>query len=475
MALEYTQSRKLSGIGSESESDFYTRWLLLKVQSRRMCLHSTWDKPLRSQEQGNNGGAAPPEDEVGFISDLDFSPTGRLLAASSTGNAIFVFDPNRGSLVKAFDKPHGDAVSKVCFVGDYQFVSGSADSTVAYWDMRFPSGPMRFLRGHRMAIRCLSYLFDCNLLVTGSQDGHVRHWHVPTFAAGYAGEETTLIDPEGSEEDSAARGVLIKCPNLSMCRFSEGMAVCANSRGTMFVIDNLDVRHVQEDTKNIHFDESTKMQLCWFTPSAHLSKRNRVRVLESDEYSPMTGAIVTNISHFSFHSNSPISLMRVTTTRQTLFSKEVKEWTCVYNMKQERLQDDTSVFNIYSFGSSIIQEALLFMAEEPRYLKFREKQPCFSLCGRVIASPHKTGIRLLGFSTNTGTCLSPVRTSKSPCHMDSLFRAGYWPSNPSPLKELLHIPGPDSAVICCKFSPTDNMLLAVGDSHCHVGFYKPKL
>ena len=181
MALpRFAPSRALTGAGSEADTDFYTQWWLSRALFPRMCLRNTWEKPPNDpSENPRNSGAA---DVVGFISDLDFSPSGRLLAASSTSNAVYVFDPNRGSLVRLFDKPHDDSVSKVRFVNDHQFVSGSADGVVGYWDMRFPSKALNHLRGHSKPIRHLNYLAESSTLVTGSLDGDVRRWQLPTFA-----------------------------------------------------------------------------------------------------------------------------------------------------------------------------------------------------------------------------------------------------------------------------------------------------
>ena len=176
----FAPSRALTDAGSEADTNFYTQWWLSRALFPRMCLRNTWEKPPNDpSENPRNSGAA---DVVGFISDLDFSPSGRLLAASSTSNAVYVFDPNRGSLVRLFDKPHDDSVSKVRFVNDHQFVSGSADGVVGYWDMRFPSKALNHLRGHSKLIRHLNYLAESSTLVTGSLDGDVRRWHLPTFA-----------------------------------------------------------------------------------------------------------------------------------------------------------------------------------------------------------------------------------------------------------------------------------------------------
>ena len=472
MAVYHALSRKHSGLGAEVETDFYRQWWLLRALFPRMCLSNVWERPIRKAHE--DVVVAENDDAIGFISDLDYSPTGRLLAGSCTSNAIYVFDPNRGSLIKTFNKPHNDAVSKVRFVSEYQFVSGSADCSVGYWDMRFPSKALNFLQGHTKPIRSLDYLSNTSTLITSSQDGFIRYWHLPTFALKNP-EPSLESSMRSDQKGSLIRGPLLKCPNFNLCQFSESLAVCANTNGTLFYIDNLSVQHIKDDLCNIRFDESTKLQLCWFAPSASSTRRNRVQVIEHDEYSPVAGARVSSVSHLSLHPSLPILLMRNTTTKHTQTSQEVKDWTCVCRLKQQLSLQEYSMLDMNGFGTDVLEDRLLFSIEEMRYAPFREKQPCFSLCGRVIASPEKHGIRLLGFSSNVGTCQSPVTTRRNPCPMDSLFSAGYWPNNSSPLEVLAHLPGPEKSVVCCQFSPVDNTLLAVGDSECHISFYKPKL
>ena len=471
--LRHSRSRTLAGTGAEAETDFYTQWWLSRGLFPCMRLRNTWENPPK--DPGENLRDSGTADLVGFISDLDFSPNGRLLAASSTSNAVFVFDPSRGSLVRLFNKPHNDSVSKVRFVNDYQFVSGSADSVVAYWDMRFPSKALNYLQGHSKPIRYLNYLAESSTLVTASLDGDVRRWHLPTFALG-KNDPLMKTAMQKDEPGSLVRGVLFKCPNLNLCQFSESMAVCANSHATLFLIDNLELKLVQEDLQNMQLNETTQIQLCWFKPNASQSKRNRVKVIEPDEYSPVTGARISNISHLSFHPHLPIALLRLTTSRRTQFSQEVKDWTCVCRMKPKQpFEGSRTMFDVSGFGANVVEDTLLFASEEAHYASFREKQPSFSLCGRVIASPDIDGVKLLQFSDNMGTCSSPVGRRKTACPMDSLFTAGYWPSGPSPLQQVAQLPGNHKSVVCCKFSPTDNVLLAAGDSHTTVSFYKPKL
>lgn len=469
MAFAYLRSRQHCGVGAEADSPFYDQWSLSRELFPRMNLHSAWNSreflvndvrvPVAQSGMGD-------DDETGFISDLDYSPSGRLLAASSSSNHLFVLDPNRGSIIKTFNKPHKDAISKVRFVGEYQFVSGSADTTIGYWDLRSPSKALNFLQGHKRNIRSLHYYPSNDTLVTSCGDGIIRYWHLPSF----------VVNRE--EQDQFTQQVLLKCSNLNQCYFSESqkMALFSNHTGTMFIIHNLSVPHLQEDLGHFVFDETLQMQLCWIKPNSLPDKRNRLVVVDNGEYSPLAGATISNMAHLSLHSTLPISLMRITTSRVTNFSREVKEWTCVYNLKEQSLTapNITNELDRYMqmYASNVLERMLLFAIEEPRYASLKEKQPSFSLCGRVIASPHVHGIRLLKFSQIMGTCTSPIKNISS---LDSFLYSGEWSTQPSSLEVVTHIPAPEKSVLCCKFSPNDNTLLAVGDAEGQIRFCNPKL
>ena len=475
MAYAYVQSRQHSGLGAEAETTFYTDWSLSCSLFPRVRLRDAWDSrrcmptdvmvPTALSVLGD-------DDRSGFISDLDYSPGGRLLVASSSSNSLFVLDPNLGSVVKTFYKPHKDAISKVRFVGEYQFVSGSADSTIGYWDVRSPAKALNFLQCHNKPIRSLHYFPDNGYLVSSCQDGHVRFWYLPSYVARESNQQH-------DDNLDLLQGLILKCSNLNQCFFSEfhEMAIISNHSGTMFIIRNLNIPYLNEDLGNIVFDDTSQMQLCWFKPNALPNKRNRVSVVESSEYSPIGDATVSNMAHLSLHPSFPVALLRLTTSRLTYnVSREVKDWTCVCRMSEKSCTTSNELGKYMEmFGSNVMEGMLLYAKEETRFASFREKQPSFTVCGRVIASPDSQGVRLMKFSLNMGTCVSPVMARKNPCEMDSLFYAGDWPAEPSSLELITHLPGPQKSVLCCKFSPRDNSLLAVGDADGQVRFYNPKL
>lgn len=492
MAFAHSRSQQYSGMGTDSDTTFYTRWYLSCGVFPRMCLRRVWNShgynhPEKKEivEQVDIG--LWDADDCGFITDLAYSSSGRLLVASTSSNHLFLLDPNLGTVVLSYYKPHKSAISRVKFVGEYQFVSGSADSTIGYWDIRNPKKALNFLNFHSRPIRSLDYFSANDYLVSSCQEGLICYVHLPTFSIDRKELQNDVASYPGKslgtrlQNDDTVQGTLLKCPNLNHCYFSEtqGMAVISNNTGTLFVIHNLDIMHLRNDLRNIVLDDTSHMQLCWFEPNCMPNKRNRVVVVSSSEYSPVESAIIQNMSHLSPLPSEPIALMRIKTSKTLNLMREVKDWTCVCRIKEEAQDvngDDGLKHYIATFGSNVLNGVLLYAKEESRYASLREKQPSFSVCGRIIASPDSYGIRLLKFSSSMDTCLNPS-SNESSSSIDSLFQMKDDScSSYSSLEVVAHLPNPgaEKSVLCCRFSPNDPTLLAVGDADGCISFYSPK-
>lgn len=446
------------------DSLYHTERSLAKILYANLRLRNTWGGPPK--EDAAEIVRAEDSDD-GFIADLAFSESGSHLVACASSGDVYVFEPHSGKLKFCMRKAHNDPVTRVRFVSDMQFLSGSVDCTLALWDLRNPKAPLNILRGHSSPIRSIDFDENSNMIISSSLDAQVRYWHLPSFQQ---------PKTEYSSDDESLLGILFSCSNLNHLCISHNTAVCINAHGTMFLIGNLDVRHVKEDfrKRRIRFDESIKMQLCWFDPNASFHSKNRVCVIESDEYCPVPGALVSKISHVLFHPTLPLLLMRITTSRKAMFRQETRDWTCICNMQQWMGLGTSYGINTNFYGSNVFRETLVHANEETRYASFREKKPDFTSCGRLIASPDKYGVRLLGYLDQRENGQNSVKTESVLTQMFQSSRPSFWPSGPSELAVVRTIERPTNSTICCKFAPND-LILAVGDSKGHVSFYQPQL
>uniref|UniRef100_A0A915L1V0 Uncharacterized protein n=1 Tax=Romanomermis culicivorax TaxID=13658 RepID=A0A915L1V0_ROMCU len=118
-----------------------------------------------------------------------------------------------------------------------------------------------------------------------------------------------------------------------------------------------------------------------------------------------------------------------------------------------------------------IYQRLLCFSEEPNVGRGFIKEQSFSADGRLIASPHGSGVRLLAFSSDF----------RELCDCDDLACLAKNSRAPSRPKISKLVPtgvtlNPDSSkiVLCTKFSPT-HLLLASGCLGGNVSFHQPVL
>lgn len=104
---------------------------------------------------------------------------------------------------------------------------------------------------------------------------------------------------------------------------------------------------------------------------------------------------------------------------------------------------------------------LLYYSEETISVKGFIKESCFSPDGRIIASPHNTGVRLLSFSTD---CLPYNKTLSNT--VDSGF--------PRQLSEVCQLNSGYNNVLCAQFNPVTGNLVT-GDLGGKISWFYPKL
>lgn len=111
------------------------------------------------------------------ISDLTFSPEGRLLAAAAKDGTIPVWDISTNQMVHRL-KGHKSRVNAVDFSSDgSRLASGSVDTTIAIWNTRTWKKTSS-LKGHRAPIWTVSFSPQDDRLVSGGGDHELRVWLV---------------------------------------------------------------------------------------------------------------------------------------------------------------------------------------------------------------------------------------------------------------------------------------------------------
>lgn len=112
--------------------------------------------------------------EMGSISNLAFSPDGKLLASASSNRDAQIWT-NKGQSVSVLSG-HTNWVESVAWSPDGQFVvTGSSDLTARVWSVN--SGrSVAVLRGHKGGVPVAKFSAEGARIITGSADGTVRMW-----------------------------------------------------------------------------------------------------------------------------------------------------------------------------------------------------------------------------------------------------------------------------------------------------------
>jgi RNA polymerase sigma factor (sigma-70 family) len=118
-----------------------------------------------------------------YVNAVAFSPDGKLVAASTGGEAVHVWDVAKGEAVVAMKGSSGGHRT-VAFSPDGKVVAaGGHDGKVRLWDAR--TGELRAtLKGHGAEVHSIAFAPDGKTLASTSQDQTLRLWPITRRAAG---------------------------------------------------------------------------------------------------------------------------------------------------------------------------------------------------------------------------------------------------------------------------------------------------
>jgi WD40 repeat protein len=119
------------------------------------------------------------------------SPDGREIAAAISDRTIRLWDAASGRVIDTL-RGHSDMVLDVAFSPDgSKLASASYDRTIAVWGLA--TGRHRVLRGHTASVTRIAWR-GLMQLVTGSTDGTVRLWDVPSLELPSASEISARLN-----------------------------------------------------------------------------------------------------------------------------------------------------------------------------------------------------------------------------------------------------------------------------------------
>ena len=111
----------------------------------------------------------------GIVSEMAWSPDGRLLAAASADHTVWLWNVPKGTLLRKF-AGHGDWVSSVAWSPDGEMLaSGAFDRSVRLWHAETGECLQR-LEGHHNDVSSVAWSPDGQIVASSSRDQTIRLW-----------------------------------------------------------------------------------------------------------------------------------------------------------------------------------------------------------------------------------------------------------------------------------------------------------
>ncbi|XP_045472959.1 DDB1- and CUL4-associated factor 10 [Harmonia axyridis] len=446
--------------------------------------------------------------KYGGVFNLEFSQDGRLLVAACEEKSVLLYDAATQKCFKTITEAHSNCVNCVRFLDAHTFATCSDDKTIKLWDLRNLRKETRSLYGHSNWVKNIEYSKSENLLVTSAFDGSIYTWDIKgdseyntpyNTAFLMNGIMRTKLTPDGDKMViSTTSGYMIIIHDLHL-------ATLANDLGSF----KPDIYRLMQLTEQ-NFPAGNIFNFL-FHPSRRRNRiefiddfPNKSEVISSLQIHPHGwSALSRNINGdenqdwtcvHDIQSREPAEYMDYLTVNESNelvdddegFSSNNKPtdlWVGLVTndlLSNERNPFPPTSVELPPFRS--MNSGLLgrnayktFLRQYPNYqnklvrnlprlthYKREEsvgkgfiKEVCFSQDGRVICSPYKRGIRILGFSEKAEEL--PYCLSKEAQKLHTLVTSTDYHKD---------------VVVCCKFNPV-HMRLVSGCLGGDIVWYDP--
>ncbi|XP_072011016.1 DDB1- and CUL4-associated factor 10 [Engystomops pustulosus] len=442
---------------SPAESLFY--WLKDRCHGRGLCVD-----PARDNYRMMTGlySSIHPADSVnlstrthGAVFNLEYSPDGSVLTVACEQTEVLLFDPVSSKHIKTLSEAHEDCVNNIRFLDNRMFATCSDDTTIALWDLRKLNTKVCTLHGHTSWVKNIEFDTNTRLLVTSGFDGNVIIW-----------------DTNRCTEDGCPHKKFFHTRFLMRMRLTPDCSkmLISTSSGYLLILHDLDLTKSLEvgsypilrarrtastsdvTTSPTPADSRPSSSPCHHIDLGPLFEKHNSRASQREGNSPRNSLEVLTpevpgerdrgncITSLQLHPKGWATLLRCSS------NTDDQEWTCVYEF-----QEGAPVRPI----SPRCSLRLTHYIEEANVGRGYIKELCFSPDGRMIASPHGYGIRLLGFDSQCSELVDCM------------------PKEAGTLQEIRSLYSHKDVVLTTKFSPT-HCQIASGCLSGRVSLYQPK-
>ena len=366
----------------------------------------------------------------GSVFNIEFSPTDNVAVAVCANGSFATHDPRHNSRVRTVQRAHDEGANCVTFLSDLTFATCSDDTTIKLWDLRNLQSSVAVLRGHRGWVKNIEYDARSDLLFSIAFDDGVRVWNVRKPEL-YSRATSNLVL---QLKDSV---------RLRIAPDSSKMFVSLRQSGCL-IVNNFDglTLHDLGDQVSALFEQRTfrgQERRKVNNPSLHtLSvERNGFR----------------SVMSACFHPGGNFIAMRH------------------LDIKNHAIQQE--LLSLYDLRAPAYNPPDPIVRNEKNYLKNTEemiiedsldiiKEIHFSSDGKVLASPHNNGARLLSLD---------LHCTSADTFFDDRFHC---PAHTPHMDVVQTLSGHSASVLTCRFAHHD-MLLATGCLEGVVCFHHPQL
>ena len=372
----------------------------------------------------------------GSVFNIEFSPTDSVAVAACANGSLTTHDPRNSAKFHVVPHAHDEAANCVTFLSDFVFITCSDDTTIKVWDLRKLQSSVAVLKGHRGWVKNIEYDAISGLLFSVAFNDGVRAW--------------SLRQPELYTRQTDNLVLTLEDPvRLRIAPDSSKMLVCLR-QNVCLVVDHFDgiaLRHVSTDISE--FVQQQQRRASGGLEKWKTTNRPALHVLSSIKERVGFRSVMSA----SFHPSGNFVAMR----HVDIKNREIK-------------QELLSIYDLRNPSSVPI------VHDERNYLKYTDefsdeesldiiKEIHYSPDGKVVASPYRTGVRLLSVDAD---CTSADVFFDDRFH--SLERGLC-----SPDMDVAHeLSGHKATVLTCRFAHHD-MLLASGCFEGVVLFHQPQL
>ena len=388
---------------------------------------------------------------LGSVFGLDFSLEGDYVVTVLAGRAFEIHDPRVRRKIHSRQAAHDDCVNCVTFIDHRQFATCSDDSTIRLWDFRNIRFPLGVLRGHRNWVKNIEYDGASGLLFSiAFQDG-VRYWNIENPAAYSTGEDVDNL--------------LVTLDNPVRMRLApDGSKMFVSSRKSQcLIINDFDgTTLTNSEIQDFHKSFFENRQIT--NNQVQMSRSENLKKLHSNRPSVYTLCGHRGIQKYrivlsvSFHPKSgDYVAMRYTDVGNGRVQQEL---TSLFDLRQEN-------YTPFLGAQQTHHKYLRYLDDNsPDDSRDYIKEISFSRDGRVLASPHENGVRLLSIDSH---CTSPD------IYFDSRYSSQHKEDYCPDFEQVLDVPTIHlSPVLTCKFARND-FILASGSLAGTVAFTSPQI